>query len=353
MAAEVKYPIGDQSFGEIIRNGCVYVDKTAYIHKMVTEGKYYFLSRPRRFGKSLLVSTLEEYFRGNRELFRGLAIDRLEPEEWNSHPVLYLDLNGKDYTNPSALYEQLEMHLDNWEAAYGRNGNVPSVDNRFREVIKSAYVKTGSRVAVLIDEYDKPVVDAQDNEQLVEKYRNILRGFYGVMKSCSDYLKFVFLTGVGKLGQVNIFSGLNNLRDLSMNPEYSAICGITTDELINNFQTGIRELGRSKGWSAEQTLQALKHNYDGYHFAEDMTDVYNPFSLLNALADKKLSNYWYQSGASKRLYDRLKDWDSPLRDLEGTMVSPRVLETGDVLGNDLEVLFYYTGYLTINASSGS
>lgn len=347
MAAEVKYPIGDQSFGEIIRNGCVYVDKTAYIHKMVTEGKYYFLSRPRRFGKSLLVSTLEEYFRGNRELFSRLAIDRLEPEEWNSHPVLHLDLNGKDYTNPSALYEQLEMHLDNWEATYGRNGNVPSVDNRFREVIKSAYVKTGSRVAVLIDEYDKPIVDAQDNEQLVEKYRNILRGFYGVMKSCSDYLKFVFLTGVGKLGQVNIFSGLNNLRDLSMNPEYSAICGITTDELVDNLQQGIRELGRSKGWSAEQTLQALKHNYDGYHFAEDMTDVYNPFSLLNALADKKLSNYWYQSGASKRLYDRLKDWDSPLRDLEGTLVSPRVLETGDVLGNDLEVLFYYTGYLTI------
>lgn len=347
MAENVKYPIGDQDFRKIRRNGFLYVDKTEYIHRLVNENTYYFLSRPRRFGKSLLVSTMEHYFRGDRELFQGLAIDSLEPEEWKHHAVLHLDLNGQNYDREEALLDQLNIHLDKWEAEYGSTIDSETASGRFRGVIKSACQKTGLGVVVLIDEYDKPIIDAQDDEKLEKAFRDILRGFYGVMKSCSDDLKFVFLTGVGKLGQVNVFSGLNNLRDISMAPEYSAICGITTDELVANFREGIRKMGEENGWSREQTIRELKKHYDGYHFARDLTDVYNPYSLLNALQASYIGGYWYQTGTPTRLFEKLKKWDSPLEDLEGIRIMPRTLESGDVLGNNLEVLFYYTGYLTI------
>ena len=347
MAQTARYPIGDQSFGEIIRNGCVYVDKTMYIHRMVESNKYFFLSRPRRFGKSLLVSTMEEYFRGNRELFKGLAIDRLEPEEWKSHAVLHLDLNGQIYDSADSLTDVLSTHLDRWEEEYGCTNESEYVATRFKGIIESAYDRTGIGVVVLIDEYDKPIIDVQDNAELERVMRDALRGFYGVMKSCSQYLKFVFLTGVGKLGQVNVFSGLNNLRDISLNPEYSAICGITTDELIGSFQEGIRELGDVNGWDPDRTVLELKRHYDGYHFARDLTDVYNPYSLLNAFQDGYLGSYWYQTGTPTRLLHRLEHWEFPVQDLEDTMVAPRTLEVGDVLGDELEVLFYYTGYLTL------
>lgn len=347
MAQTVKYPIGEQSFGEIIRNGCLYVDKTMYIAKLLRDGKYFFLSRPRRFGKSLLVSTMEEYFCGNRELFAGLAIDRLDPGEWKRHAVLHLDLNGMNYKDDESLYAILNAYLDKWEAEYGCAEKSEYIDIRFKEIIKSAFHKTGLGVVVLIDEYDKPIIDAQEDEKLEKDFRDILRGFYGMMKSCSQYLKFVFLTGVGKLGQVNVFSGLNNIRDISMNPEYSAICGITTDELVYNFQEGIMEMGDINGWSRDQSILELKRHYDGYHFARDLKDVYNPYSLLNALADSYMGSYWYQSGTPTHLFEKLKNWEYPLTDLEDVSVSPRTLEVGDVLGEELEVLFYYTGYLTI------
>ena len=350
MAENVRYPIGDQSFREIIRNGCVYVDKTTYIHRMVGENKYYFLSRPRRFGKSLLVSTLEHYFRGDRELFKGLAIDSLEPEEWKRHAVLHLDLNGQNYDREEALHDQLNIHLDKWEAEYGSVIDSEIASSRFRGVIESAFQKTGLQVVVLIDEYDKPIIDAQGNDELEKSLRNILRGFYGVMKSCSSYLKFVFLTGVGKLGQMNVFSGLNNLRDISMAPEYSAICGITTDELVANFREGIEDMSHAKGLTREETLQELKRHYDGYHFARDLKDVYNPFSLLNAFQDCNLGKYWYRTGTPTMLYEKLKNWDYPLDDLEDIVVYADTLEDGDVMGDEIEVLFYYTGYLTIKKS---
>ncbi len=347
MEQTVRYPIGDQSFREIIRNGCVYVDKTMYIHRMVEANKYYFLSRPRRFGKSLLVSTMEHYFRGHRELFKGLAIDRLEPEEWKRHAVLHLDFNGKRYAGVSDLHSQLNSHLNVWEQEYGSTEKAQEVDLRFKGIIKSACQKTGLGVVVLIDEYDKPIIDVQDDEDLEKDFRDILRGFYGVMKSCSDDLKFVFLTGVGKLGQVNVFSGLNNIRDISLSPDYSAICGITTEELLDSFQEGIRQMGEVNGWSYDRTVMELKQHYDGYHFARDLTDVYNPYSLLNALQDSYLGSYWYQTGTPTRLLEKLTRWDFPVQDLEDTMIAPRTLEVGDVLGDELEVLFYYTGHLTI------
>ena len=346
----VKYPIGMASFREIRKGGYQYVDKTMYIHQLVSQGKYFFLSRPRRFGKSLLVSTLEHYFRGHRELFKGLAIDSLEPEEWKRHAVLHLDLNGKRYAAESDLYSQLNSHLNAWEKEYGSQEDAKDVDIRFRGVIKSACQKTGLGVVVLIDEYDKPIIDVQDDEELEKTFRDILRGFYGVMKSCSDDLKFVFLTGVGKLGQVNVFSGLNNLRDISMAPEYSAICGITTDELVANFREGIEDMSHAKGLTREETLQELKRHYDGYHFARDLKDVYNPFSLLNAFQDCNLGKYWYRTGTPTMLYEKLKNWDYPLDDLEDIVVYADTLEDGDVMGDEIEVLFYYTGYLTIKKS---
>lgn len=200
---------------------------------------------------------MEHYFRGDRELFQGLAIDSLEPEEWKHHAVLHLDLNGQNYDRGETLLDQLNIHLDKWEAEYGSTIDSETASGRFRGVIKSACQKTGLGVVVLIDEYDKPIIDAQDDEELEKTFRDILRGFYGVMKSCSDDLKFVFLTGVGKLGQVNVFSGLNNLRDISMAPEYSAICGITTDELVANFREGIEDMSHAKGLTREETLQEL------------------------------------------------------------------------------------------------
>ena len=347
MAQRIKYPIGEQSFREIIRNGSVYVDKTMYISRLVSSGKYYFLSRPRRFGKSLLVSTLEQYFRGNRELFAGLAIDRLEPDEWARHAVLHLDLNGKNYTTDRSLLSQLNYFLDDWEKEYGCKGNYDSVYDKFRGIIEAACERTGRGVVVLVDEYDKPIIDVSGNDALERSYRNILRGFYGVMKSCSDCLKFVLLTGVGKLGQINVFSGLNNIRDISMSPEYSAICGITDEELRANFREGIEALGQEYGWDYEETVRQLKENYDGYHFARDLKDIYNPFSLLNALEDRHLDKYWYHTGTPTMLYDRLRNWEYPLGDLEGVRVYADTLNDGDVLGDELEVLFYYTGYLTI------
>lgn len=350
MAQTVKYPIGEQSFREIIRNGCVYVDKTMYIHRMVESNKYNFLSRPRRFGKSLLVSTMEHYFKGDRGLFKGLAIDSLEPEEWKCHAVLHLDFNGKRYAEVDDLYAQLNRYLDAWEKEYGVATIYNKEDIRFQNIIEAAYQKTGLGVVVLIDEYDKPIIDVHDDENLEKAYRDILRGFYGVMKSCSDYLKFVFLTGVGKLGQVNVFSGLNNIRDISLNPEYSAICGITTQELRDNFQEGIETMSQDKGWTVDETLQELKRHYDGYHFARDLTDVYNPFSLLNAFQDRNLGKYWYRTGTPTMLYEKLKKWDYPLDDLEDVMVYADTLEDGDVLGDNLEALFYYTGYLTVKRS---
>ena len=347
--AQILYPIGEQSFREIRRKGMLYVDKTAYIRKLETEGKYYFLSRPRRFGKSLLISTMEEYFRGNRELFRGLAIDRLVPEEWDRYPVFHLDFMRSGISRTQDLLDALSDALDIWEDEYGISNRGESADRRFKKVIMTAYRVTGRQAVVLIDEYDRPIIDVSQSADTEETNRKILHDFYGVMKGCSDYLKFVFLTGVGKLGQINVFSGLNNIADISLVPDYSAICGITTDEMLSVFGEGIADLGQHEGWSFDEAVQQLKDNYDGYHFSRDMKDVYNPFSLIKALHFRDLGDYWFQSGTPMRLVKQFidNDWGTP--DLEGTVVSQSTLEAGDVLGKNLPLACYYTGYLTIKS----
>ena len=347
--AEILYPVNVQSFRKIREYGYVYVDKTAYIHKLANPGGYFFLSRPRRFGKSLMVSTMECYFRGERELFRGLAIDRLEPEEWTSYPVLRLDFTQRGYNSPEDLGKVLGMTLDKWENEYGAPNPDDSPSGRFHSLIGKIYEQTGRQVVILIDEYDSPIVDTHDKPELEAENRRTLHDFYRVMKANEDYLKFVFLTGVGKIGQISVLSGLNNLKDISLHPDYSAICGITTQELLDNFHEGIEELGQRRKWTFEKTLQALKKQYDGYHFTEDLIDVYNPYSVVNALFDRAIGDYWFQSGTPTRLVRQFleQDWGTP--DLEGSVVSRNTLASGDVLGNDLALACYYTGYLTIKS----
>ena len=341
------YPIGVQSFSKLRSENCYYVDKTALVHELVTTGYYYFLSRPRRFGKSLLISTLHEYFKGNRGLFKGLAIDRLEPDEWPCHPVLHIDFNGQLYDSKTSVGEVLESCLREWEREYGASDASMSYALRFGAVIRNAVEKTGRQVVVLIDEYDKPILDVLGDRDLEENNREVLRSFYSVMKSQDANLRFVMLTGVGKLPQMNVFSGLNNIMDISMNPKYSTICGITEPELHEYFGKGVADLAESNCMTVEEAYEALKANYDGYHFAGDMRDVYNPFSLLIALYDRQITDSWYRTGTPTHLIKMLKRTDVPIKNLDGSPCTFTRLTEGNVTGDDIIATLYYTGYLTI------
>ena len=345
--ANIVYPIGIQSFVEIRSLGSIYVDKTALVHELVDTGKYYFLSRPRRFGKSLLISTLHEYFKGNRSLFKGLAIDRLEPGEWPCHPVLHIDFNGQLYDSKTSVGEVLESCLREWEREYGASDASMSYALRFGAVIKNAVEKTGRQVVVLIDEYDKPILDVLGDRELEENNREVLRSFYSVMKSQDANLRFVMLTGVGKLPQMNVFSGLNNIEDISMNPIYSTICGVTEPELREYFGKGVSDLAEANGLTVAETYEALKANYDGYHFAGDMRDVYNPYSLLTALKNRMITDSWYRTGTPTHLIKMLKRTDVPIKNLDGSPCTFARLTEGNVTGDDIIATLYYTGYLTI------
>ena len=258
------------------------MDKTDLIHQLATTGKYYFLSRPRRFGKSLLVSTMEAYFQGKKELFKGLALEKLE-KDWTAYPVLHLDLSGKTYNKAEDLEITLDQHLRQWEKDCGMEARYPEPDARFKDVIDTAYEKTGKPVVILIDEYDKPILDSAGNEPLRESYRSRLQGFYSVMKTRDGKIRFGFLTGITKLGKLSIFSGLNNLKDISMDHRYVDICGISEDDLHACFDESVREMAEANGLSKEECYAKLKDRYDGYHFSRNSADIYNPFSLLNAL----------------------------------------------------------------------
>ena len=345
--ANIVYPIGIQSFVEIRSLGSIYVDKTALVHELVDTGKYYFLSRPRRFGKSLLISTLHEYFIGNRAIFKGLAIDRLEPGEWPCHPVLHIDFNGQLYDSRTSVGEVLESCLREWEREYGASDASMSYALRFGAVIKNAVEKTGRQVVVLIDEYDKPILDVLGDKELEENNREVLRSFYSVMKSQDANLRFVMLTGVGKLPQMNVFSGLNNIEDISMNPIYSTICGVTEPELREYFGKGVSDLAEANGLTVAETYEALKANYDGYHFAGDMRDVYNPYSLLTALKNRMITDSWYRTGTPTHLIKMLKRTDVPIKNLDGSPCTFARLTEGNVTGDDIIATLYYTGYLTI------
>ena len=340
------YPVGIQNFEEVRKGNYCYIDKTALIYKLVDSGKYYFLSRPRRFGKSLLISTLEAYFQGKKELFEGLAIEKLE-QEWIEYPILHLDLNTKKYENRSSLNEILNQHLEKWEAVYGDEKKERSPEERFSYIIEKISKVTGRNVVILIDEYDKPMLQAIGNEELLTDYRNTLKAFYGVMKSCDRYIKFALLTGVTKFSKISVFSDLNNLMDISMSDRFANLCGITEKELYSNFQEEIIELGEKNGMTEEEAKAALKEMYDGYHFVEDSEDIYNPFSLLNTFAEMKFGSYWFETGTPTFLVELLKHSRYDLHRLTEEMASADSLGGIDTMYSDPVPILYQSGYLTI------
>ncbi|MCM1310500.1 MAG: ATP-binding protein [Bacteroides sp.] len=342
----MKYPIGVQSFSEIRTKGFVYVDKTALVHKLVIGGKYFFLSRPRRFGKSLLLSTIEMLFSGRKELFEGLAVSKMG-WDWTIHPVLHLDLNVRHYADDTSLATLFNRQLVEWERKYEITPDNDIAEDRFIAVIKKAYETTGQQVVILIDEYDKPLVRTLDNPELQRVYRNQLQAFYGVLKSLDQYIRFAMLTGVTRFSKVNVFSGLNNLKDISLYPEYNNICGIAESELIQYFKTPIEEFAEYKKITPDKMLALLKENYDGYHFAADTEDIYNPFSLLTALDAKNIGAYWSETGTPTFLVDLLNREHYPLPDLESVYRTEQDLKGSDSFNTDLVPMFFQTGYLTI------
>ncbi len=340
------YPIGIQTFADIRRDGYVYVDKTAHIHKLASTGKYYFLSRPRRFGKSLLVSTMEAYFSGKKELFSGLAVDALE-KDWKEYPVLHLDFSGKAYNTSDVLTKVLDDALYKWENEYNseNRSDVPGI--RFGNVVEAAYKKTGRQVVILVDEYDKPIVDNLTRAELRESFRETLQGFYSVMKAKDAFIKFGFLTGVTKIGRISVFSGLNNIQDISMDKRYIDICGITEKELKHYFAGSVEELSDACHLTAPECYVKLAQMYDGYHFCENTQGIYNPFSILNTFGKMSFGEYWFETGTPSFLVKYLKEGNYNLDNISKNDVSIEELSGVNYADPMPITLMYQSGYLTI------
>lgn len=342
-----KLPIGIQTFSEIREENYLYVDKTAFVWRIANLGKPYFLSRPRRFGKSLLLSTFEAYFEGRKELFEGLAIAGME-KEWKRYPVLHLDLNAEKYDSSRALTEILSRQLTQWELKYGKGVDEETLAGRFSGVIRRASEQAGCGVVVLVDEYDKPLLQALGDDALLDDYRKTLKAFYGVFKSSDRYLRFVFLTGVTKFAQVSVFSDLNQLQDISLWPDYATLCGITLDELLRNFRPELEILAASNDLSYDETVGRMKRLYDGYHFFQNSLGVFNPFSVLNALKAKVFDNFWFQTGTPTFLVELLKRSGYDLRTLiDGIEAPSSSFMEYRVDANNPIPLIYQSGYLTI------
>ncbi len=343
----MRYPIGIQDFENIRRDGYVYVDKTELVYKMAQgSGKYIFLSRPRRFGKSLFVSTLEAYFSGKKELFEGLAVDALE-KDWIQYPVLHLDLSGASYTSEQVLESKLNAFLTHYEQLYSSVSDEPVASVRFDTLIQAAFTRTGKPVVILIDEYDKPIVDSLGNDELSESFRSLLQGFYSVMKAKDACIKFGFLTGVTKIGKLSVFSGLNNLKDISMDARYADICGISERELKGYFEESVSELAEANDLSVGKCYEQLAAMYDGYHFCENAVGVYNPFSLLNTLDSLKFGTYWFSTGTPSFLVRFLEAGKYKLENVSGIKVSPFILSGVNASRPNAITLLYQTGYLTV------
>ena len=340
------YPIGIQSFEKIRQGGYVYVDKTDLIYKIAKTGQYYFLSRPRRFGKSLLVSTMEAYFKGKKELFDGLAVASLE-KDWTEYPVLHLDLSGVAYNQEDVIAKVLSNALCKWEKEYGseNKSDIPGI--RFGNVIEAACQKTGCQVVILIDEYDKPVIDNLDRPELQDKMRETLRGFYGVMKSKDAFIRFGFLTGVTKIGKMSVFSDLNNPKDISMDARYTDICGVSETDLTDCFAESVRELAEANGLSEEECRQKLALMYDGYHFCEDSAGIYNPFSLLNTFDSLKFREYWFETGTPSFLVKVMRKTSYDVTRLSSDLVGSSLLSDVNTAFLNPVPLLYQSGYLTI------
>ena len=352
-----KLPVGVQSFKVLREYRYIYVDKTEYIFQLINNSRVYFLSRPRRFGKSLFLSTLEAYFLGQKELFKGLYLEKAEEElavqenrtAWLEYPVLYLDFNTGQYELTGALDESLTYFLNIEEKKYNLHNDGLSHAKRFTSLIQAAYRQTGKQVVILVDEYDKPLLQTMGvNEPLNEHYRNTLKAFYSVIKTCDEYIRFAFLTGVTKFSKISIFSDLNNLRDISLEEEYAGICGITQKELEANFQPEIQALAQRQGLDYSQALAALKQWYDGYLFHPAGQNMYNPFSVLNAFVKKEIKSYWFATGTPTFLVNYLKEAHYFIPDLDGNVeLDEDGLQTYRAVARDTLPILFQAGYLTI------
>ena len=343
-----KLPIGEQSFERLRKANFLYVDKTEDIYRLTHEGTYYFLSRPRRFGKSLLLSTIEAYFQGKRELFDGLYISHKE-EDWSEHPVLHLDFSTQNYKSEQNIYNILNDFLDEYEAKYGRKEGETDVALRFKWLVRLACEKTGRGVVILVDEYDKPLLETIGNPELQEKYRDILRGFYAVLKAMNKYIRFVLLTGITKFSKVSIFSDLNNMRDISRTKQFASMCGLTDEEVDRDLTPYIRAYAEEAGKSYDVVREDLRRMYDGYHFAADTQGLYNPFSLMNALWWKECRGYWFDTGTPTLLVEMLKRKQYVLSNLDES-IDTAELDSKDGSGDSIVPLLYQSGYLSIDKS---
>lgn len=344
----LKYPIGIQTFSNIIEEGYVYVDKTALVYKLANEGKYYFLSRPRRFGKSLLLTTLEAYFQGRKEFFEGLAISKLE-KDWTVYPVLHIDLNAELYDTPDSLRSIWNRHLSYFEKTYGAGETGQTLADRFVGVIRRAYEQTGQKVVILVDEYDKPLLQAIGNDALQNEYRSILKSMYGVTKTMDDYIRLAFFTGVTKFSKVSVFSDLNNLKDISLDRRYNEVCGITEKEIRNTMDEGVREMAEYYGITKEECYEKLKKKYDGYHFSNSEVGIYNPFSLLRAIDSQDFGDYWFETGTPTFLVETMKRNNYDLEQLTRENATADLLGSFDSIDTNPIPLIYQSGYLTIKS----
>ena len=342
-----QYPLGIQTFSEIINKKMLYIDKTAYIYNIAASGKYFFLGRPRRFGKSLLVSTMQSYFEGKKQLFRGLAIEKLE-SEWTEYPVLHFDMSGGKHMDAEQFEQYLGYRLEEEEKKWGITMPVNGANNRLIELINTAYDKTGKQVVVLVDEYDAPMLDVVHETDCLDKLRNTMRNFYSPLKYCDPKLRFVFLTGITKFSQMSIFSELNNIKNISMDKEYAAICGITEEEMLTQMSDDIDALAQAQGIGREEAISKLKDNYDGYHFSAKSPDMFNPYSLLNCFADNEFNDYWFSSGTPTYLLNMMRKYEVMPTDVI-TRVEADASEFDAPTENMTTImpLLYQSGYITI------
>ncbi|MCC8119185.1 MAG: ATP-binding protein [Bacteroidales bacterium] len=344
----LRYPIGIQWFPNLRERGYAYVDKTEIIYRLTHTFDACFLSRPRRFGKSLLLSTMEAYFKGERELFQGLAIEKLE-KGWVKHPVIHIDLNNGTFTSVEMVEKSINEELNRLDRIYGIDTKGDTLGARFEAAITRAYQLGGRGVVVLIDEYDKPMLDIIGDEKTQDAYREVLKPFYGTLKKNEKYLRFIFITGVTKFAKLSVFSDLNQLKDISLLPDYDTICGITPEEMLTYFLSGVEEFARAKGWSLDELVKKLEEKYDGYHFSAAMRGVLNPFSLINALCDKSLNDYWIQTGTPTSLVKFMQTRHTPVDELEGYRATGGMLMSVETTKANPIPVIYQTGYLTIKA----
>ena len=341
------YPLGIQTFERIRKENKLYIDKTEYVYRLThTSGTYFFLGRPRRFGKSLFLTTLQSYFEGKKDLFNGLAIEKLE-KEWTEYPVLHFDLSGGKHMNKEQLERYLAFILETEEKKWGITQPQIDANNRLTELINTAYEKSGKQVVVLIDEYDAPMLDVAHEQEQLDTLRNIMRNFFSPLKYSEAKLRFVFLTGITKFSQISIFSELNNITNISMNDDYAGICGITKEELLTQMSEDIGELAEKIGITKEQAIEKLKEHYDGYHFSGESPDIFNPYSLLNCFNEKKFGSYWFASGTPTYLINMMRKFDVIPSDITRVEADASEFDAPTENMTTIMPLLYQSGYITI------